>query len=386
MNSEKAIQSKKTEKNAALKGASLLPNLLLALFSIFFAVGVLEISLAIVYPDKLAQPEQIRSSWVNVPERIWTEYHPVLGWYHQKNRKALLEGNGFSVELHTNSAGFRGQRDYPKERVEGKKRLLVLGDSFVFGWGVQDSEVLAARVEARDPSYEVLNAGVPGYGIDQIYLTYKHIGREYKSDIVFIGIFDEDFWRSTRSFADTGHAKPYFVLTRGGRELALKNVPVPPQYSLKTDQFPSVIEQGPVMRVIEKSRVYKAVRPALLKLARNLRLIDPDMSREWVLGKAILKQLVDEIRADGARPVLLTVPSQYWAQSSRPTSLARSLQRFAQKEGVDLLDTTPSFVKAVQERGLASYYIPGDGHWNAGGHELAADLIFDWLGKSVQHG
>lgn len=360
-------------------------NLFLVAFSVLFTITLLEVSLRIIHPDRSPEHEQARSSWAKVPERIWTEYHPVLGWYHQKNKQARLEGNGFSVDIHTNDAGFRGARSYSKERTKETKRVLFLGDSFVFGWGVPDEEVLTARLESSMPSLEAINLGVPGYGVDQIYLAYKHLGREYKSDVVFIGLFDEDFWRATRAFADSGHAKPYFVLGKDGETLSLKNVPVPPQYSLKTGQFPSVIERGLLIQFLEKSRVYLAVRPALLKLARNLRLVDPDFSQEWVLGKNILKKLIEDIRADGARPVLLTIPSQYWAQSERPTSLARSILRFAGKEGVDILDTTPVFVKAVREQGVASYYLAGDGHWSAQGHLLAADLVGEWLkGEGIQ--
>lgn len=361
------------------KKSGYIANLLLLVFSVIFALLVLEVSLAIVNPEKSKnKPAEPRTDWAAVPERVWTEHHPILGWYHIKNHRAILEKNELRVEIHTNSVGFRGRREYTKERVPGVKRILFLGDSFVFGWGVEDSQVFTSRVESEKQDYEVINLGVAGYGIDQIYLSYQQLGLEYKSDIVFIGIFYEDFWRATRAFADSGHAKPYFMLAKEGK-LELKNVPVPMPYTLKEDQFPVIFEPSFFGSLLEKSRVYRIVRKSLLKLARNLRLIDPEMTPEWRLGRVILKQLVNEIRNNGAEPILFIMPSEYWAKNKKPTSLARSLHRFSEKEKVRMLDTTLYFFKAVQAEGLARYFIPGDGHWTADGHEVASRLVIDFL-------
>ncbi len=370
-------------KPDASKKSEFFANLILLFFSVAFALLVLEVSLTIVNPEKpKTQPSEPRTHWAAVPEKVWTEHHPILGWYHIRNHRAVLETNELRVELHTNSAGFRGRREYTKERVPGVKRILFLGDSFVFGFGVEDSQVFTARVESEKPDYELINLGVAGYGIDQIYLSYRELGREYQSDYVFIGIFYEDFWRATRAFADSGHAKPYFMLTKEG-ELELKNVPVPLPYTLKENQFPITFERNVLENILENSRVYLAVRKGLIKLARNLRLIDPDMTPEWRLGRAILKQLLREIRNDGAEAIFFIMPSEYWATNKKPTSLARSLHRFSEKEQVRMLDTTPYFFKAVQTEGIERYFIPGDGHWSAEGHRIASLLVIDLLNKTL---
>ena len=67
--------------------------------------------------------------------------------------------------FHTSSLGFRGP-----EPEAGSPVVLVIGDSFVFGMGVNDEETFPARlqVELRRslPGVVVHNAGVPGYTID----------------------------------------------------------------------------------------------------------------------------------------------------------------------------------------------------------------------------
>jgi hypothetical protein len=81
----------------------------------------------------------------------------------------------YEVRISTNSAGMRGQREYPVARVPGKRRILMLGDSFPFGYGVEDGEVVSAVLEtllkaggtpdaAAGGGYEVINLSVSGFG------------------------------------------------------------------------------------------------------------------------------------------------------------------------------------------------------------------------------
>ncbi|MFA6600683.1 MAG: hypothetical protein WC352_02265 [Candidatus Omnitrophota bacterium] len=361
-------------------------NLILACFSVIFALifaeGVLRV---LPSQPRAAKPAQgPKTDWVNVPERVWTEYHPQLGWYHMKNKKAVLPVGGREVEVHTNAAGFRGVREYETVKPAGTTRLLVLGDSFPFGFGVGDTESFPAVLEAEDPKREVLNLSVPGYGIDQMLVAWRILGALYQPDIVLIGIFPEDFWRCTRAFADSGHAKPYFFLSGDGR-LELKNVPVPPQYQLNAGQFPELIRPRWLGRLLGHSVVYRLAQKGLTRLAKNLGLIDPDTETEWIVGRAILRTLVTEIRQRGARPVLFILPPDRWAQTQRKDSLLKSLYRFSRQEDVEMIDPTGAFYDAIRQSSLADYYIQGDGHWTPRGHRLAAQIIgryFKWEVRS----
>jgi hypothetical protein len=356
-------------------------NLLLVIFSLALALALGEFVLRVVGMDQVKFREKPRTGWVDVPENVWVEHHPVLGWYSQKNKSANLTSANFSpVEVHTNSAGFRGNREYFPEKPKGIIRIAVLGDSFVFGFGVQDNETFSALFESQEKSREVLNLGVPGYGMDQIYLSYREIARKYRPDIVLIGVFPEDFWRCTRSFADSGHVKPYFSLSPEGK-LVLHNVPVPPPFSLNTDQFPLVVEQNEFMKILNKSVLFRLAKKPLLKLAKNMHLIDPESSDEWVIGRAILSRLIEEVRTDKAVPVLVLMPPQNWATSARKTSLERSILLFAGREKVGMINLKSAFNESVAKDGLEAYYIKSDWHWTPRGHALAAKVIEDYFKK-----
>ncbi|OGW83294.1 MAG: hypothetical protein A2Z83_04610 [Omnitrophica bacterium GWA2_52_8] len=323
-------------------------------------------------------------TWVEVPEKKWVDYHDVLGWYPQPDKTARLETPLIHQEIHTNAAGFRGERNYAENKNSGGPRILAVGDSFTFGFGVADSETFSRRLEERNPALEVLNAGVPGYGIDQVLMLYREIGRKYHPDVVLVDVFPEMGWRATRAFTAGGYAKPFFKLTAQG-ELELQNVPVPKPYAMTQGQFPNLFQHSFWQAVLKKSMLYQWIRARLLRLSRNVYLIDPDLSDEWKISRKILSQLLREIRKDGAEPVLVMIPPEYWVRSPEKNQPRRSMLRFAKREHVPVVDLTTAFYEAGKKSSVEDYYIRDDWHWTAKGHALAAAEIESFLKSPKRH-
>ncbi len=359
-------------------------NLGLVLFSILIALIFLEISLRILLPEKNIIPKP-PTQWVKVPEQVWSEPHPMLGWYHQKNKTAVLKKGALEIPIHTNSMGFRGSREYQIQQPTSVTRILSLGDSFTFGWGVEDNETFSAQLEKQNSNFEVLNLGVSGYGLDQIYLSYQLIGKQFHADYVLITIFPEDFWRSTRSFTDSGYSKPYFRLTRRN-QLVLENSPVRPPEEIRSNfkQFPEIIEYGPVEHLLLHSALYRFLKKKTLHLARDFGWVDPDLTEEWRLGRSILKNLLDEVRRTGARPILVVVPPMQWMELTEPTSIQKSLVRFARQEGVEIIDSTPTLKEKSIQSGVDKFYIKDDEHWTSKGHDILANFLLQYLKTQTQ--
>ena len=108
----------------------------------------------------------------------------------------LLFGNR---RTRTNAQGMRMSRDCAPARTPGSVRIVGLGDSGMFGWGVEQDEEYMAVLETnlnvrRDGTlYEVLNMAVPGYNTQLEVETLRHKGLPYKPDIVVVGWCDNDF-------------------------------------------------------------------------------------------------------------------------------------------------------------------------------------------------
>ena len=128
--------------------------------------------------------------------------------------------------VRTNAAGLRADREFEPTPESGVRRVLLVGDSYTWGWSVANEETWAACLERSLPGWEVLNLGVPGYGVDQAVLAYEEIGAAYAPDVVVLGFFVRDFFRNEVGFR--GYAKPRFVLAAGDRLRRVDEHLVPP--------------------------------------------------------------------------------------------------------------------------------------------------------------
>ncbi len=84
--------------------------------------------------------------------------------------KSSYQGTAWGTSVHTNSAGFRGGEEYP---LQSKRnfRIVTLGDSRTFGFGVEDEKtfayVLQETLRKQGIDAETINAGVHGFSAVQ---------------------------------------------------------------------------------------------------------------------------------------------------------------------------------------------------------------------------
>jgi lysophospholipase L1-like esterase len=86
----------------------------------------------------------------------------------------------------------------------------VLGDSFAWGYGVEESERFSQLLEGALGA-EVINAGVSGYSTDQELLWYGNEGIKYETDLVILVIAGNDVGDNDRQLVNTIYYKPKFV-------------------------------------------------------------------------------------------------------------------------------------------------------------------------------
>jgi lysophospholipase L1-like esterase len=87
----------------------------------------------------------------------------------------------FEVNIATNNLGFRGNKTSIKKN---RKRVLVIGDSFTFGWGVANNETWVAKLQEAYPTIEFLNLGQGGSHQGDHVQTLRRAILELKPDVV----------------------------------------------------------------------------------------------------------------------------------------------------------------------------------------------------------
>ena len=114
-----------------------------------------------------------------------------LPFYHFPNR----EGHYYGVSIKTNSLGLR-DFEYSIEKPENVKRIIFLGDSFTFGWGVPIDSLYSKQVEkmlnGKDGKVEVINMGVGNYNSIMEVELFKLKGLELDPDMVVLMYFIND--------------------------------------------------------------------------------------------------------------------------------------------------------------------------------------------------
>ncbi len=111
-----------------------------------------------------------------------------LLWALEPGRE--LEGPGGTTRI--NAVGLRTAMVPGAPRMPGEKRVLVTGDSSVYGWGQPDGYTYAEQLErALDEAFprvpiRVVNLGVPGYSTEQTLRLLHRTGWDYEPDLVVV--------------------------------------------------------------------------------------------------------------------------------------------------------------------------------------------------------
>jgi len=136
----------------------------------------------------------------------YSAYNSILGWG--------IKPNGATRLYQANAQGIRSDREYAKIPPVGITRIISFGDSFTHGDNVKLQETWQRQLEQNNSNIEVLNFGVPGYGLDQAFLYYQQVWRNYDAPVVLIGYMSENIYRHVNIFRPFYNPRTRFPLTK----------------------------------------------------------------------------------------------------------------------------------------------------------------------------
>ena len=354
---------------SALRG---LGNLFLALVSTLLTLFVFEMGARLFIPE-----------WTPAAgdRRFW-RHDESLGWRHRPRQRGIHSHRDFRVEVSINSRGLR-DREYPIARDPALRRMLFLGDSFGWGFGVDHEAMLSELLEARRPTWEIINASVSGYGTDQQLLWLQSDGSAYQPDVVLVLFHPNDFLDNHR-YSRYGYRKPLFVLE--GDVLSLTRVPVPrrsprarldrwmylhvylyPRFLELPDLVAETLEgwREPADQPLPPEQSTPRA-PASPERPRSLRHLTRE-SEHMRVTHALLRELTAEVESMGARLVVVSV--------RMVPHLREHLGEMLDELGVDHLPLDRAFATSLR----AELHFAHDPHWNPAGHRAAADAVEAFL-------
>ncbi len=329
-------------------------------------------------------------------EFTFYQYDETLGWKNMPNAEGMLKMPDSTTHIKINSKGLR-DKSYGYKKPEGIMRIVVLGDSFTWGYGVEDKERYTEILEdGLLENIQVINMGVTGYGTDQEFHTLKNEGVKYNPDLVIIAFqIGTDISDNTHTVRYT-YPKSMFVLDNNNK-LTLTNVPVPQKEEwLKREEIENndnvtlFLSFRGFMAHHSHAYVFIADRivstPKLLNLFKKIGIADKETrSRRaygfdhynWNLTRAILTEIDAVAKTNNAKTFIVIVPTREQVNKNFDSELTGALVDLGKENNITVLDCLPEFRKNAENG--EELYFKNDGHWNANGHRLAAELIYDKL-------
>jgi hypothetical protein len=309
-----------------------------------------------------------------VPEqRHKADYDTLLGWVNPPNffhRDLFAPG----VYLRTNAQGFRDDHLIAPRVPPGRIRAVCSGDSFTFGFGVDNDHTWCALLERKIRRLEAVNMGVSGYGADQAYLRYKRDTRTLDHDLHIFAVIMADFQRMPLS-EFVGAEKP--VLRLDGDTLRLENVPVPSGSYRMRRLAPSLSKARQRIAQLRTAVLIKRLRQ---RLSGHRVGSDKDSVHRQV-AERVLVDLTKLSQAKNSQLVVLLLPTRNdWADTTRE-DWRRMLNTAAERHGYLFVDLQDEFRRLPRDSFDLLFFAPHDvgGHYGDAGHQWVADRLYQHL-------
>jgi len=365
-----------------IKGAkkNLLLNFICVIISLMIAFGIAEVGVRIYFPQEVS------------PIRF--KFDPQLGDIPTPNQKGRKYRPGVYYNTFShNSLGMRGSKEYSFDKTT-KQRLLFLGDSFTYGFGVNDDQTFAYLTEKRllndRFSVEVINAGNSGRGTDYELRFFQVLGYKFKPDLVILCFCANDFIDMERS--------EYYRVSPEG-EIALKPLSDSkrviknilynlPGYNwlVSWSQAANFVKEAGIKWFLGHSDA-KALKEGALVITYPEYFQGYANDENKKLAEVYLRNLIQSVQKNAGSLMIFYIPMavevNYYKKNGTTSKDETLIRNIAQKYGEALYSFTPIFA-ASKEPLDKLYFLPTDGHWNASGHALAAQYLTEQIGKRLQ--
>jgi len=295
--------------------------------------------------------------------------------------EATLVSAEYRTAIRTNSEGFR-DIEHELEKPEDVFRILVLGDSFTFGLGVEADQsyplmlqrLLNEKNTDKKLRYEIFNMGLVGIGtLEELEIAGYAI--RYRPDIVLLGLLVEDRWNSSGNGNDlydnfrTAHKSEKSVeKSQSPRSPSRRN-----EFIARLNSLHYFLVENSHLYFLIMEKEGDILRRFLVRFREGQNR--DELATAWGITKDALKKIDALSQEAGAQFVVIRIPFLYDVYNRGEDRASKILADFGRRNNIYICDLATA-LKNNKDKDL---YYPADGHWKAQAHTLAAREIFDYL-------
>lgn len=281
------------------------------------------------------------------------------------------------------SIGSHGLRS---DEFDDRPKILLVGDSIAFGYGIRAEDTIASQLEHRlKGKYQVVNAGVPGYNLDQWQIVGKELSSVLHPQILVALVNANDF------------QSRYYPIMAGASISRYRSYPweteLPQETVSNPDTYSRFLTEWAYNKFLAKwkgdipsfrdllmlSRLHQRQENSLEVLfASELKQIEyynskhfPETQEQFKQALTSLKRFSEQLSSAGTAVTFVFVP--YRISSQRPNM-------GHDKRFDDLADGVKKgpLIHCIKVKSVLTedrLFLPGDAHTSKQGNQVIAELI-----------
>lgn len=280
-----------------------------------------------------------------------------------------------------NNMGWNSQVDYTTGE-RGKPLIAIIGDSFVQALDVDVQDSIASRLgEALNGQYDVYSFAKGGAALSQYLHFSRYVNKNFHPDILVFNVVGNDF---DESLCDVSY--PVGMMCLNDRKPEIQESEINPYVPSRLQRWAR--KSSLIRYVVFNLKISPAFRRADVlvqaqqqsaaddEAAEKLRRERIERSTDYILGK-LAKENPDRtvvFMLDGPRQQIYAGELEQrddfelWSNGL--------LRRKAEKYGFPFLDLTGPFSESFRRDGV-KFESEFDYHWNAHGHDVAANALME---------
>ena len=384
-------------------------RILMLIIGVFLALGIGEITLRI-----LEKPKYDLAFCTSLDKNF---HHVMI-----PNKSCRYKTDEWDVIYKINNMGLRAE-EIPQYKEINEFRILILGDSFAQGHGVESDKTFTKILEKKlnensTGKFRVINSGVFGYSPLIEYLYLRKGGLNFKPDLVILTFGTTEFWEDIQRFTELQISYPQLSNNELKEKIAHGDVEfdfakINSQGASPETKEALPIVSGKIKLWFRKNfKVYAKfadfVKKKNLKIQQDVinqgnidkdivaimrgdKTSNEDYEELWQLPIENIKLMDDLLKKEGINLIIVGIPDavqvsdQEWPGRtglSLPQHFTDPRGDFQDKLSKELTSLDIPFINLLvnfRKSKIFPLYFANDGHWRASGHELAAGIIYNTL-------
>ena len=314
-------------------------------------------------------------------------------WHYKENFRS--QNGCIYFDYAINSYGARDKER--KQNSTDSNRVIVLGDSFLEGWGIDENKRLSTLLE-KETGHEFLNFSCADFGTTQEYLVYKYLAASFSHSTIFIGFLpfndfendDKAYWEKQKRY------RPFFVKSDSAYQLIYDKPSIKESelnkefYKSQSNSFKETLAR------FLRSFTYWFNIVDYIKNARNQKKFFSFKNNKVVsyyydytpeqIEK--FKFVLSKIReAAPAKRIILcsipVIPDILRRKEDGKPPLPDELNNISKSMNIEYVDLLPYFAEKTDYR---NYFFFCDTHWNENANTYVSKILLPLFNKQATEG